>query len=55
MSSVSTVHCTMVFLSASGMAWLKRLGKRLAPTEKSTSALRRKCSACEPRTPTDRG
>ena len=55
MSSVSIVHCTIVFFSASGMVWLNRLGNRLAPIEKSTSHLRRKCSAIEPRTPTDSG
>src|SRR5258708_13976019 len=54
-SSVSIVHCTMVFLSASGMAWLKRLGKRLAPIEKSRSHFLRNRSASEPRTPTESG
>ena len=55
MSSVSTVHWMIVFLCASGTVWLKRPGKRLEPTEKSRSHLRRKWSAIEPRTPMERG
>ncbi len=49
------MHCTIVFLWASGTVWLKRPGKRLEPMEKSRSHLRRKWSAIEPRTPTESG
>ena len=49
------MHCTIVFFSASGIEWLNRFGNRLDPIEKTMSALRRKCSASEPRTPTDSG
>ena len=55
MSRVSTVHWMIVFFSASGIAWLNRFGNRLEPIEKRTSAFLRKCSACEPRTPTESG